>query len=215
MFGACGETIDSTSVTDSDSSAENQDTLEEWAGLWCGVAQACSCQGFSEEVCRVNLETTFREWEEQAAKNSLSVSMSCVEQQTRVFEEAGCVDEELLGVIGCVDRETAPCSLFVGSGKKGEECARFWGYADTCSDGLRCRYGVCDLPCASPAPVPVGELCLDGELEYGPCEEGAYCATDGRCLPRPGEAELCPDDVCVDGYYCDEMLCSEKIYCGR
>lgn len=114
-----------------------------------------------------------------------------------------------------------PCKAFIGPAKQGEACSVYGATVkvDDCEQGLHCSQGRCIALC--PAPVVLGERCMEGIEEVGPCAEGLLCdPAQGRCIEAPAAGSPCVEHECGSEAFCDRTgggagVCAPKLGAGE
>lgn len=178
----------------------------------CEQFFACDCvnYGFPDlDACMEDEAVRRAGWLAEFAAVGLTPDIGCMDRAQGPDPEMCLTWEEyeVLHPVIIPDDETVcgVCNFASGDRQVGEPCLEIngYGYASDCAPGLICVGprtigGVCIDPCV---PTTAGLPCARG---VNACAEGLHCNVDEVCTPVAGPGESCADNLCGDGYTCDD-----------
>jgi hypothetical protein len=182
------------------------------AAQQCAQLVACNCGvGGDAEACTDSLAAQYENDRMQAEAAGLEYDADCASRQVDWIDEVGCAiqADDLIATASCA----LNCPLWHGYAGPGENCSVVANRATTCAAGLDCVGGICMDICAN-WRLAEGALCYDPvNPPTGVCVSGTHCDINNtnRCIPTPGRGEPCPNNVCMEGDWCDTSVLPEAI----
>jgi hypothetical protein len=177
----------------------------------CATVISCGCPfGITDvEQCVDGASYSVEQLATMAEAAGLEYDADCAARQVEFFDELGCTllddtlqqDPELAGEYSCA----LSCQLYHGYVGPGEECVSLDSRASNCAAGLQCNNGICQDTCNN-WRLAEGATCYDPVNPVtGICVTGTHCDLDEtqRCIPTPQAGELCPDNICREGDFCN------------
>jgi hypothetical protein len=179
----------------------------------CATVIACSCPFGINDVqqCVDGASGSVEQLANAAEAAGLEYDADCAARQVAFYEELGCKlqDDTLLQDFELAAEATCAlsCQLYHGYVGPGEECQSIDSRASNCAAGLQCNGGFCADTCNN-WRLAEGATCYDPVNPVtGLCVTGTHCDLDEtfRCIPTPQRGQPCPDNVCLEGDFCNNF----------
>lgn len=189
------------------------------AAVLCIAQEDCCPNARPSPSCRHALNMTFEDLDADAETLGLAYDDDCVGLHHALVEALGCQVAPPTALTGF-----ATCSIYYGTGARGEACESVGTLGSTCQQGLVCSAGSCEDGCSlesSGRPYVYGHACEIGQVVVGHaceqgvplgsacggnCAEGLYCGDMQTCEAASPIGEPCRDDAeCRDSVCIDEV----------